>query len=367
MPLFTFNVAFYEFDDWTNAADNNSVEYNVGRTLSLDANASPIVIQVEDDDGVDANGAPIKVFHDGYIDILPNGSTATTATNNQLLKNAITINGTTYPVGAQVELEFASEVTNSITTANDIIWIIRINGQNVGITGPTLPTPGAQYTVVKNFDGQEVPYDDIPCFTTSTKISTMQGEIAIENLKVGDEISLHQAENKSARIKWIGRRKITQERLLDNPKLYPIRICKGALGKGLPHRDLLVSRQHRMLVSSPVAMRMFGINDVLIPAIKLTEMPDIYIDTSVEEVEYMHILFDTHEVIYAEGAPTESLLTGPQALKSMSKEAIEEIKAIFPEVFEEGFEASPARYIPEGPRQKKLIHRLVKNKKPAVA
>ena len=93
-------------------------------------------------------------------------------------------------------------------------------------------------------------------------------------------------------------------------KLWPVRICVGALGNGLPERDLLVSRQHRMLVSSRIALRMFGQADVLIPAIRLTALPGIAIDTNVTEVEYFHILLANHEVVFAEGAATESLYTG---------------------------------------------------------
>ena len=52
------------------------------------------------------------------------------------------------------------------------------------------------------------------------------------------------------------------------PKVQPVRILAGALGHGMPQRDLLVSRQHRMLVSSAICERMFGLEQVLVSAIK---------------------------------------------------------------------------------------------------
>ena len=86
-----------------------------------------------------------------------------------------------------------------------------------------------------------------------------------------------------------------------------------------------------MLVKSKIAERMFGVSEVLIPAIKLVGMPGIYIDQDTDCVDYFHLLFDQHEIIFAEGAPTESLFTGPEALRSISPEARYEILQIFPE------------------------------------
>ena len=51
-----------------------------------------------------------------------------------------------------------------------------------------------------------------------------------------------------------------------------------------------------------------------------------------DRVEYVHLLFDQHQVIYSEGLPTESFLPGPQTSKSFEDEIIEEITAIFPEL-----------------------------------
>ena len=133
------------------------------------------------------------------------------------------------------------------------------------------------------------------------------------------------------------------------------------MGGGFPERDLLVSRQHRMLVRSKITERMFGKAEVLIPAIKLIELPGIFIDESVDSVEYYHLLFDRHEIIYAEGAPTESLFTGPEALKSLSQEAREEILTIFPEITELSYKPEPACFVPPGKQQKRLIARHLKN------
>ena len=95
------------------------------------------------------------------------------------------------------------------------------------------------------------------------------------------------------------------------------------------HRDLLVSRQHRMLVSSYISQRIFGVRVMLITSIKLVILPGIFIEQDLTEVDYIHLLFDRHKIIYAERAPNESLYTGPEALKSVSPSAHRGILTIF--------------------------------------
>jgi hypothetical protein len=205
----------------------------------------------------------------------------------------------------------------------------------------------------------------VPCFVSGTEIMTPMGPTIIENLTVGDSVLT--ANRGPQTIRWIGKRQITLDELTKNPKLRPVRIMASALGLGLPKRDLLISRQHRMLAQSKIAERMLGEAEVLVPAIKLTELPGIFVDEAVEEVEYFHLLFDQHEVIYAEGAPTESLFTGPEALKAISPEAREEILTIFPEVADLNYVPEPARFIPSGKLQKKLVERHLKNERPLLA
>lgn len=209
--------------------------------------------------------------------------------------------------------------------------------------------------------------DFVPCFTDGTSLLTSSGARLVEDLKPGDQLYCYdQADgvsNFSALLRVFHRR-LSADALSANAKLRPVRIMAGALGNGLPKRDLLVSRQHRMLVQSKIAKRMFGRFEVLVPAVKLTELPGIFVDESIEEVEYFHLLFEQHQVVYAEGAPTESLFTGPEAMKAISPEAREEILTIFPEIAELNYVPKPARFIPPGKLQKQLIARHAKNNKP---
>lgn len=186
----------------------------------------------------------------------------------------------------------------------------------------------------------------------------------IEKLREGDLIST--ADGVAKPLRWIGKRRISKAELANNSKLRPVRIVAGALGNGLPSRDILVSRQHRMLVTSRIAKRMFGVSKVLVSAIKLTEIPGVYIDNSVETVEYIHLLFDQHEILLAEEAPTESLFTGPEGLKALGADARREILTIFPKLGELDYQPEPVCFIPPGKRQKKLVERHLRNEKAVI-
>ena len=203
------------------------------------------------------------------------------------------------------------------------------------------------------------PYTPLVCFTEGTKVVTPSGPQRIEDLAVGD--LLETLDNGTQAIRWIGKRRIDPWSMSINLKLRPVRILAGALGNGIPLQDMLVSRQHRILVRSQIAERMFGEKEVLISAIHLTELPGVFVDDTVDEITYFHLLFDTHELITADGVFAESLFTGPEALKSIETEARDELLEIFPEVAAPDFFAKSARHIPPGRRQKKLVARHVKN------
>jgi len=181
-------------------------------------------------------------------------------------------------------------------------------------------------------------------------------------LSEGDHVVLY--DGSTAPVLRVFERCVSAEMLQLFPKLLPVRITAGALGDGLPKRDLLVSRQHRMLVRSKISERMFG-SEVLIPAIKLTALPGIF-EEVVDTVTYHHVLFDSHQVILAEGAPTESLYTGSEALKMVSPAARTEILTLFPELQTESYAPPPAFPIPPGNVQRKLVARHAKNRKPVL-
>lgn len=228
------------------------------------------------------------------------------------------------------------------------------------------PLPGSEFTVGARLGRYQShstgwSYSDVVCFASGTLIETETGARLVEELVAGDGL-VTKSHGLQPLILNMSRRLSAQD-LQDNPKLRPVRISAGALGKGLPSRDLLVSRQHRMLISSKIAMRMFGKPDVLVSAIKLTELPGIYIDESVTSVTYHHLLMESHQVIFAENAPAESLLTGEEALQTLAPEALEELQTLFPQLKEMKSD-TPASLIPSAKNQKRLVARHGQNRQP---
>ena len=201
-------------------------------------------------------------------------------------------------------------------------------------------------------------------FARGTLIKTRSGDIAIEQLKAGDYV--YNIEGDLKPIRWVGSRKLDCVDLDFRPKLKPIVIRKDSLGPNFPTRDLTVSPQHRILVRSRIAKRMFDAQELLVPANKLTGLDDIdVIHDNPKGVEYFHLLFDHHEIIWANGALTESLFTGPQALKSLSPEARAEIETLFPEICDPDYIPHCARCIPQkGKHIKDLVRRHKKHNRP---
>lgn len=204
------------------------------------------------------------------------------------------------------------------------------------------------------------------CFAAGTLIRTADGSIPVERLRVGDLVFTYDSGFQPVR--WIGSCALSPARLDAAPRLRPILIRADALGPGVPAADLTVSPQHRVLVSSAIAKRMFGCDQVLIPARKLLPLPGVdIVEDNTQEVVYFHILLDDHQVISANGAPAESLFSGPEMVKSMSPEAMTEIAALFPEMQQPGFKPAAARHIPKkGAQMTRLIARHLANNKPLV-
>lgn len=250
------------------------------------------------------------------------------------------------------------------------MYLVEVNGTAVGyiVSEPLFAGTDYVYSIANVIPStapdttDEDALTDVPCFAKGVMILTDTGQVPVEDLRVGDMI--HTAQNGLQAIRWIGSTHVSSTALKNRPNLRPIHIRAGAFGPNQPCRDMHVSRQHRFVVASKIVQRMFDVDAVMVGAIKCTALPDIEIDETVQEVTYFHILLDRHEVIFAEGVPTESLYTGPQGLAALGAQARNEIARILPETNRSDYAPVSALPIPEGRRQKNLIARHCKHNKP---
>ncbi|OCX61649.1 2,3,4,5-tetrahydropyridine-2,6-carboxylate N-succinyltransferase [Thioclava sp. SK-1] len=178
---------------------------------------------------------------------------------------------------------------------------------------------GSEFTYGNDIGMVEV--TSVPCFTMGTRIDTPQGARRIETLVPGDLVMTR--DNGPQPLRWIGQRQVAAV-----GRFAPVHFAAGALGD---HGALTVSPAHRMIIRDPLAELLFADPEVLVPAKKLVNGTTI---TQVEggTVTYVHLLFDRHEVIFAEGLETESFLPGPMTLNAMERDAQEEIFALFPQL-----------------------------------
>lgn len=195
----------------------------------------------------------------------------------------------------------------------------------------------------------------VPCFTPGTLIATPEGERRVEDLDVGDRIITR--DNGIQSIRWLGKRSLATAELKAAEHLQPILIREGALGNGLPERDMMVSPNHRVLVANDKTALYFEDREVLVAAKHLTGLAGVdAVETS--SVTYIHFMFDQHEVVLSDGAWTESFQPGDHTLRGLDNAQRNEVYEIFPELkSEEGRESySSARRSLKRHEARLLVH-----------
>lgn len=133
------------------------------------------------------------------------------------------------------------------------------------------------------------------CFLRGTRILTPHGEAPIEELTIG---SLVETLNGPLPVKWIGRRTFKKTASRWPSSVAPIRVARFALGDQYPSRDLYLSPMHGLFVDGVLIAVKHLVNGRSVAPAKMDES---------EVIEYFHVELETHEVIFAEGAPAETL------------------------------------------------------------
>lgn len=273
--------------------------------------------------------------------------------NNQVLNGAQTVFGVSYPNNARIEAEYLLTLEAPDGTEYQVI------GLNINEPGGSpafatveglvfvgdLPPTGVPLTVVATSEGPGdfgvPPIDESgvftpPCFTAGTLIRTAAGRRPVETLRPGDAVWT--ADSGEVPLRLVLRTAIGARRLARDPWLRPVTIRAHALGPGRPARDLTVSPQHRVLVDDWRAALYFGAESVLVPAKALIDGRRVA-TAQTAQADYVHLVFDDHQIVETEGVLSESFLPGPVTLPGLSLEARRELVALFPQIAAAGFGA----------------------------
>lgn len=162
----------------------------------------------------------------------------------------------------------------------------------------------------------------VPCFVAGTLVDTPRGAIPVEVLRPGDPVLTREGE--VAILRWVG---IAVRRAEGRDA--PVRIGAGLFGAT---RDVMVSPQHRVLVTGPRAELLFGESEVLVRARDLVDGCRVTWTEDGLPLRYVHLLFDRHEVVTTSGLASESYQPGSRTLSAFDHDAREELFRLFPEL-----------------------------------
>ncbi|TNJ41561.1 Hint domain-containing protein [Phaeobacter sp. B1627] len=174
-------------------------------------------------------------------------------------------------------------------------------------------------------DDGHLDFDDFPCFATGTLITTPSGQVDVADLKVGDLVQT--IDNGAVPLLWVGRRTLD---LTVRGAAKPLLLRAGFSGAKTPHRDTVLSPDHRILVAGPACDLLFGTREVLAPAKGLIALARIREMQGRKSVEYVSLLTGRHQVILANGLPVETLYPGPEALHRLGAAGRCEVMALCP-------------------------------------
>lgn len=255
------------------------------------------------DDSVD-----LKTDSSETLDVLSNDSTTVTPGTLSITK----INGVDVEAGDKVTLPSGDVITLNgdgtleIETDSD-------EGTNV-FSYEVTDADGNTDVAFVEFESSSA------CFVAGTWIDTEIGPRKVEQIAPGDRVLTR--DNGAQPVTWVGGSLRRAE-----GRDAPIHFAAGALGE---HGVIELSPQHRVLIREARAELLFGEAEVLVKAKDLVNDTTIRRRADGSPVQYVHILFARHEIVTANGLPSESYHPGDQTLASFDAETRAEILRLAP-------------------------------------
>ncbi|GFE94377.1 Hint domain-containing protein [Acetobacter persici] len=242
------------------------------------------------------------------ISLLSSGSlAATTFQNYDPTKDTIELQNTTQPVD-HYSIENGGLFGTS--SSEKIIRLYGANNQQIAeyavspATGVALNN--GNYNVNGDNNPLEITYSNGntyigACFLAGSMISTPKGDVAVEDIKLGDEVMTFDwksGQNSVRPVVWTGKTHVNvRQGVSEDMSGYPIRVLKDAIADGVPYKDMLITAEHGLFFDGK-----------FVPARMLVNGRSIFYDKSITSYDYYHIETEQHSVITADGMLTESYL-----------------------------------------------------------
>ena len=194
-------------------------------------------------------------------------------------------------------VEVPGQLTQPVTIVSDILTITTDAGAyTFGLVGNQVTSVNDDSPTLDMTTGLEaITFNSPACYLRGTMLLTPSGETPVEALQAGQHILT--ASGIARPVRWIGRRSYLARFAAHSPELLPICFEAGSLGPGVPARDLFVSSKHAMFLDG-----------VLVPANALVNGITIRRSAPGGDVHYYHVELDSHDILVAEGAASESFV-----------------------------------------------------------
>ncbi|MCQ8279442.1 Hint domain-containing protein [Acetobacteraceae bacterium KSS8] len=205
--------------------------------------------------------------------------------------------GTELEAGGSIDLDdlaFDSGTQLSFNSGTDVLTVSAGGGTR------TLQLSGSYqdlyFTASEASDGSTViTAEGTPCYCPGTMIAVENGEVPVETLQIGDRVRT--ASGALRPLRWIGRRAYDGRFAAGRRDILPVMVRASALADGVPHTDLFVSPLHALFLGGR-----------LVPANALVNGISIVQAATVDQVSYLHLELETHDILLANGAPAESFV-----------------------------------------------------------
>ena len=231
----------------------------------------------------------------GYVDLV-NRAGETIKDEIQSATSATPLTGTLSDFGGSDRIIFPNLLYSSADTATYDNGVLTIADDGTTIASLTVEgsyAPGFFHI------GEYLPggfgIEIVACYCRGTMILTPAGEVAVEELRIGDSVTTYAGQARP--VKWIGRRSYDGRFVAGRRDVLPIRFRPGSLGPNVPHRELCVSPHHAMFLDG-----------ALVPAELLVNGVSVVQEDVVETGRVFPCRARDHDVLIAEGAPAESFV-----------------------------------------------------------